>query len=131
MTSKSDLIRLLEAELDLIEGGGYEPAAGHPEANRQLFDRSVSLACVNHWAVPGHGEDCHDDCVLLQIVPEHHRGERMPCHHIPLNSAGDTISSLEASSGRERAEEEVKRWLRATIARLRQEAPQVGDEAQY
>jgi hypothetical protein len=127
MTSKSDLIRLLEAELDLIEGGGYAPAAGHPERERPLFDGSVSMACINHWDVPGHEADCHDNCVLLAAVPEDRRRERLPCHHIPLNDAGETVSSLEATAGKEQAQEEVKRWLRQEIARLKQENPRKED----
>jgi hypothetical protein len=127
MTSKSNLIRLLEAELDLIENGGYESPAGHPDVKRPLFDRSVSMACINHWEVPGHEADCHEDCVLLDAVPNGKRGEKMPCHHIPLNAAGETVDSLEATAGRERAQEEVKRWLRQEIARLKQESPRDED----
>lgn len=128
MTSKSNLIRLLEAELDLIESGGYESPAGHPEVKRPLFDRSVSMACINHWDVPGHEADCHEDCVLLEAVPKESRGEKLPCHHIPLNAAGETVSSLEATAGPERAQEEVKRWLRETIARLKQQESLRGEE---
>jgi hypothetical protein len=122
MTSKSELIRLLEAELDLIESGGYESPAGHPELKRPLFDRSVSMACINHWEVPGHEKDCHEDCVLLDSVPLANRGEKMPCHHIPLNDKGDTVNTLEAKAGRERTQEEVKRWLRRKIAQLKRES---------
>jgi len=131
MTSKSNLIRLLEAELDLIESGGYESPAGHPEVKRPLFDRSVSMACINHWEVPGREADCHDDCVLLDAVPQERRGEKMPCHHIPLNAAGETVSSLEAAAGTERAKEEVKRWLRATIDKLKQENPGGEEDRRY
>jgi hypothetical protein len=128
MASKDDLIRLLEAELDLIESGGYEPPAGHPELKRPLFDRSVSMACINHWDVPGHdGADCHENCVLMDAVPESRRNERLPCHHIPLNTAGDTVLSLEATAGRERAQEEVKQWLRSTIERLKREGSAAKD----
>ena len=131
MTSKSNLIRLLEAELDLIESGGYESPAGHPETKRPLFDASISMACINHWEVPGHEADCHDACVLLQAVPEDRRGEKLPCHHIPLNAAGETVKSLEATAGRDRAQEEVKGWLRATIVRLKQESSAAEEDVRY
>jgi hypothetical protein len=131
MTSRSDLIRLLEAELDLIEGGGYEPPAGHPEQERPIFDHSVSMACINHWEVPGHEADCHDNCVLMQAVPEDRRGEKLPCHHIPLNAAGETVSSIEATGGKERAQEEVKRWLRHTIQRLREQSAREEPDVRY
>lgn len=129
--NKADLIRLLEAELDLIEAGGYAPPAGHPELTRPLFDRSVSMACINHWEVPGHEADCHDNCVLMDAVPEDRKNEKLPCHHIPLNAAGETVSSIESSSGRERAQDEVKRWLRTTIDRLKRESSAAPEDVSY
>jgi hypothetical protein len=117
---KADLIRLLEAELDVIEGGGYGLPAGQPNAERPMFEHS--LVCINHWFVPGHKPECHDDCVLLEAVPEQHRTAGLPCHHIPLNAAGDTVESLERTGDRERLEREVKQWLRGTIERLKQQA---------
>jgi hypothetical protein len=131
MPRNADLIRILEAELDLIEGGGYEAPSGHPEQQRPLFDHSVSMACINHWEVPGHDADCHEDCVLLAAVPEDRRGEKMPCHHIPLNPAGETVSSLEVTAGRERTREEVKRWLRATIEHLKQQTRATDEDVRY
>jgi len=121
---KADLIRLLEAELDFIEGGGYASPAGKPNQERPMFLQS--LVCINHWFVPGHEAECHDDCILLDAVPDRHKSEKLPCHFIPLNEAGDTVHSLEKSGDRSRLEEEVKAWLRATIERLRaagEEAP--------
>ena len=112
-----DLIRLLEAELDVLEAGGYASPAGQPSKEPQIFDRS--LVCINHWFVPGHKPPCHDDCVLLQAVPETHRTAGLPCHFIPLNEAGDTVAKLEAEGDREKLEAEVKGWLRRTISRLK------------
>jgi hypothetical protein len=112
-----DLIRLLEAELDFLEAGGYASPAGQPGKERRIFDQS--LVCINHWFVPGHESECHDDCVLLQAVPEEHRTAGLPCHFIPLNSAGDTVAKLEAEGNREKLQAEVKDWLRRTIQRLK------------
>ena len=113
----SDLIRLLEAELDFIEGGGYGSPAGQPPKPQPMFDHSPS--CINHWLVPGHESECHDDCVLLGAVPEQHRNEAMPCHFIPLNQSGDTVSSLEGKQDQAQLEAAVKEWLRTTIERLK------------
>ena len=112
-----DLIRLLEAELDFLESGGYASPAGEPGKEPRIFDKS--LVCINHWFVPGHDAECHEDCVLLQTVPEEHKAAGLPCHHIPLNSAGDTVAALEAAGDRERLQAEVKGWLRRTIERLK------------
>jgi hypothetical protein len=116
--SNSDLIRLLETELDFLEAGGYASPAGQPRKEPPMFLHSV--VCINHWFVPGHKPECHDDCVLLQAVPDEHRAAGLPCHFIQLNDAGDTVASLEAQGDRERLETEVKNWLRRTIERLKQ-----------
>lgn len=116
-SEKDDLIRLLEAELDLIEGGGYGQPAGKPAQEKPMFYES--LACINHWLIPGRRPECNEDCVLMQWVPEQHRKETHPCHFIRLNDKGDTVHSLEGNQ--DRLEEAVKSWLRTTIHRLREE----------
>jgi hypothetical protein len=118
MPSKADMIRLLEAELDLIEGGGYGRPSGEPGKEKPMFKDSI--VCINHWLVPGYGADC-DGCLLLDFVPGQHKEAAMPCHVIPLNGQGDTVKSLEARGDQARLEEAVKQWLRATIARLQKE----------
>jgi hypothetical protein len=118
MTSRADLIRLLEAELDFIEGGGYAPRAGQSSADPPMFYHSIS--CINHWFVPGHESECHEDCILLGAVPAEHKAEALPCHFIPLNETGDTVKALEERGDRERLQEAVKQWLRTTIQRLKE-----------
>jgi hypothetical protein len=115
--SKADLIRLLEAELDFIESGGYAPRAGQPGQEQPMFLNSIS--CINHWLVPGHDSECHEDCILLGAVPAAHKSEALPCHFIPLNERGETVKSLEDKGDRDRLETAVKDWIRSTIARLK------------
>jgi hypothetical protein len=129
-SNKSDLIRLLETELDFLEGGGYGSPAGKPGSGQPMFYHSI--ACINHWLVPGHESECHEDCILMEAVPEKHRVEGLPCHYIPLNDAGDTVKSLEQTGDRARLEEAVKNWLRTTIQRLKQDESPLGvSEAKY
>src|SRR5512142_3395831 len=104
-TSRDDLIRLLEAELDCIEGGGYGSPAGQPGQENPIFFHGPS--CINHWIVPGHPDECHDDCILLAAVPEGHRNDALPCHHIPLNAAGETVALLRQRGDRDRLEAAV------------------------
>lgn len=127
--NKAELIKLLEAELDVIEAGGYGNPAGQPAQDKPMFYHS--LACINHWLVPGHEPECHDDCVLMPWVPSTHKGEGLPCHFIPLNASGDTVMSLDQKGNRERVEEEVKNWLRGTIHRLKQEVAADVPEVKY
>ncbi len=117
-SSNSDLIRLLQAELDFLEGGGYGSPAGQPAKERPIFDQS--LVCINHWLVPEHGAGCHEDCILMDAVPEKYRNTETPCHFIQLNAAGDTVKSLTEAGDRTRLEEAVAQWLRTTIERLKQ-----------
>ncbi len=114
---RAELIRLLEAELDYIEGGGYGSPAGQPSTERPIFYHSP--ACINHWLVPDHRPECHDDCILLDAVPDRHKEEALPCHFIPLNDTGETVNSLERGADREQVEEAVKAWLRTTIGKLK------------
>lgn len=126
---KSELIRLLEAELDVMEGGGYGNRAGHASEEKPMFYHSV--ACINHWLVPGHEAECHDDCILLPWVPSQHKNEALPCHFIPLNSSGDTVKTIEQQGNREHLEEQVKIWLRSTIKRLKEEDASNVPEVSY
>jgi hypothetical protein len=112
---KADVIRLLEAELDLIEGGGYGQPAGQPQQEKPMFYHS--LVCINHWLVPGHESECHENCVLMDWVPKDRASESLPCHFIPLNAAGETAHSLRGEQ--EKLEAAVKQWLRTTIERLK------------
>jgi hypothetical protein len=82
-----------------------------------MFYRSIS--CINHWFVPGHEAECHEDCILLGAVPAERKTEHLPCHFIPLNEAGETVKSLEERGDRERLQDAVKEWLRTTIQRLK------------
>jgi hypothetical protein len=116
--SKADLLRLLEGELDLVEGGGYAPPAGRPLEAKPTF--SKSLVCIEHWLIPDREPGCGNDCILMDWVPAEFRTENpVPCHFIPLNDSEETVKSLEGDP--ERLEAAVKCWLRTTIARLKQE----------
>ncbi|MFQ5737563.1 MAG: hypothetical protein ACE5JX_00985 [Acidobacteriota bacterium] len=120
------MIELLETELDLIEKGGYERSVREPWRPRSMFQYSV--ACINHWLVPEHSPETCEGCMLLDFVPEEHRHENAPCHFIPLNEAGETVSSLRRQADRDRLEEAVKGWLRATLRRLKEEEAPLGPE---
>jgi phage terminase Nu1 subunit (DNA packaging protein) len=52
-------------------------------------------------------------------VPEEYRTEDVPCHHIPLNRNGITIVTKGQSE--EELRENVKHWLKRTIASIEAE----------
>jgi hypothetical protein len=59
--------------------------------------------------------------MLIDFVPESRRDEEVPCHHIPLSPAGETLATLEAKANQQQLEERMVRWLRAVIARIEKE----------
>jgi hypothetical protein len=109
-----DLLQVLESELDFLNKGGYDRSVRTPREPTIFFQDSPvcpEYPCRTH----------NDQCMLMQFVPAAERSSFVPCHHIPLNENGDTVESLLAAEGRERAEEALKAWLRRGIARLKQE----------
>jgi hypothetical protein len=59
--------------------------------------------------------------MLMRFVPPERRGEVLPCHHIPLNEAGETVTLLEYVGNQRETEDLVKTWLREKIAELQRE----------
>lgn len=112
-----DLLDLLKFELRFLEDGGY----GHsPHAARRaslIFEDS--LTCMN-FNNQDERQPC-SACLLMHFVPASRAAEQIPCRHIPLNSAGQTLASLYASGDQREVEEVLGNWLRETIRRLEQE----------
>ena len=110
---KRELLEKLKFELAFVEAGGYGRSVRTPHKSTSPFQDS--LTCLNF----GDASRTHPcaECILMQYVPEFRKGEDVPCHHIPLDEAGRTISSLDAIE----ADEVLKRWLRHEINRLEAE----------
>jgi len=63
----------------------------------------------------------------MQFVPFERRCEPVPCCHIRLNDARETIDSLYRTGTQEELEEALGKWLSATIKRLEGKQIQTGD----
>ncbi len=122
---------MLEQELDVLERGGYGTPAGSPRQPSRVFEDS--LACINHWLVPGRSPETCNGCVLLDFVPPEQRSAEHACRFIPLNAKGETVASLTAADDPARLEAAVKGWLRSTIEKLRRmpDEAAAGDEVSY
>jgi hypothetical protein len=107
---KRELLEKLKFELAFIEDGGYGRSVRTPHKSTSPFQDS--LTCLN-FGDPSRTHACAQ-CLLMQYVPESHKDEDVPCHHIPLDQESRTIATLDASE----AEEVLKRWLRQEINRL-------------
>jgi len=109
---KRDVLEVLRYELNFLEQGGYGNWYSTPWGPASVFQDS--LTCPNHGD-PTRPHACHE-CLLYDFVPEEYRTDDVPCHHIPLNRNGVTIAT--ANQTEEELRENVKHWLKRTIARI-------------
>jgi len=109
-----DILNLLQDELDFIEKGGYGRSVRTPWKPTSAFQDS--LTCIN-YADPSHAYPC-ESCHLVDFVSPELRETSIPCHHIALNRAGDTVEDLEARDNQSKTEEALKNWLREQIKRI-------------
>jgi hypothetical protein len=110
-------LEVLKFELEFLQAGGYGRSPRDPQRSPLIFEDSLS--CINLGCktdrVP-----CRD-CLMMQFVPAARRSEAIPCRHIPLNEAGETVESFYQRRDQQDLEEALNAWLRATIRRLEAE----------
>jgi hypothetical protein len=112
---KRNLLELLESELEFVEKGNYQFKPPHEPTT--IFRDSPT--CLN-YGYPYRVAPC-SACHLLDFVPQDKRLEQIPCHHSPLNEAGDTVESLEPDGNEDKLEEALKLWLRTKIDELKKQ----------
>src|SRR3982750_3970545 len=112
-----DILDVLKAELEFIEQGGYGRSVRTPWKPTSAFQDSLS--CIN-FGYPYRAHPC-SECHLLDFVPTEGQVQAVPCHHIPLNEAGETIEGLEAEDDQQKLEESLKNWLRTRINQLEEQ----------
>jgi len=117
-----DILEVLKFELSFLEQGGYGRSVRTPWKPTSIFEDSPSCLNFNHAARP---HAC-GECLLNELVPEKAQTEDVPCHHIPLNAAGETVYTMERQRNQIEMEEALKEWLRDAISRIeKQRATQV------
>lgn len=117
---QQDILEILKSELEFLERGGYgAPDKLQSRAAATIF--SDSLTCLN-YGYPYRVHPC-GECPLMEFVPEDSRVSPMPCHHIPLDSSGQTVERLEEKGNQNQMQEAVKSWLRQTICRMESHLP--------
>ena len=126
----------LRAELAFVESGAYRNPSRAKWRPQFVFQDSPT--CLNQN--PFEKRRPCSECVLTKFFPSDSRAERIPCRHIPLNQAGETIDSLYRTGTPEELESALVGWLKATIQRLeceeaeelkRQEHPVIHVEARF
>ncbi len=111
------ILELLKDELAFIEQGGYGRSVRTPWLPKSAFQDS--LTCIN-YSDPARTRPC-DECHLIDFVANEHHSEKVPCHFIALNDAGETIEDLEAQDNQAKLEATLKQWMRAKIKQIEDE----------
>lgn len=112
-----DLLDVLKFELNFLEQGGYGRSPREPWRAPLVFEDSPT--CMNYDA-----KDCPSsckECVLIDLVPMSDRAQAIPCRHIQLTHAGDTLETLYRWGSQPEIEEIYGKWLRTTIQTLEEE----------
>lgn len=122
-----NLLKVLKAELEFLEHGGYCPTAGAAWRPQFIFQDSPTCLNFNPAQPP---KPC-SDCVLMQLVPKEQQNRKIACRYIPLNEQGETIDSFYRFGTRDELEAAFGKWLRATIQRLEKPGqPETGGETE-
>ena len=108
------ILDLLKDELALIEQGGYGRSVRTPWLPKSAFQDS--LTCIN-YSDPSQTRPCAE-CQLIDFVANEHHSEKVPCHFIALNDAGETIADLEAQGNQAKLETALTQWMRARIKQI-------------
>ena len=109
-----DLLDVLKFELNFLEKGGYGRSPREPWRPQFIFEDSPT--CMNYDSKENPAP-C-EECVLMHLVPDESREEKIPCRHIPFNAAGETLDSLYRHGDQQEIEDAVRAWLKSEIARL-------------
>lgn len=109
-----NLLEVLKFELQFLEKGGYGRSPREPwKATLPLED---SPTCMN-YDTKASPTPCKE-CILMALVPPDHRGEKVPCRHIPLTKEGETLDYFYRWGTQDELEGALKSWLRAMIVQL-------------
>jgi len=112
-----DLLDVLKFELDFVEKGGYNPSPREPRKMNFIFEDSPTCMNYDSKDTPG---PCNE-CVLMGLVPPDQRNQTIPCRHIPLDAAGQTLDSLYRQAESREIGQIYEKWLRDTVAKLTEE----------
>jgi hypothetical protein len=120
-----DVLEALRFELEFLEKGGYGRSPRTPWKPQFIFEDSPT--CMNYDS-KDNPAPC-SECLLMAFVPNEKRQEKIPCRHIRLNEAGETIESFYRTGTQPELEEAYGKWLRKTIQQLEEERARVQQRA--
>jgi hypothetical protein len=109
MTRRQNL-DALRKELEFLDSGGYRQPMGWRPA--LIFEDSPICPKPPFSPCP----NCQ--CALLNFVPEGKGDEAIPCQHIPLNEAGETLCTMYKTATISEIEHALREWLHKRIAEI-------------
>lgn len=114
MECNRELLNALKDQLAFFESGGYGTPFRSQWRPTLLFRDSPT--CVN-FSSASELNPCQS-CPLFPLVPRGKRKEAIPCHHIMLDSAGNSIAGVYRTGSQQNLDELFRGWLSAVIAGL-------------
>lgn len=121
---RRDILEVLRYELNFLEQGGY---SRNLRQGRKISPFQDTLSCLN-FGEPLRKHTCQE-CFLYDFVPEESRTEDVPCHFIPLDEAGTSVSKLLRAGDLSALETALRSWLRNTIAGLEKKQAQLASNS--
>ncbi|HKD79507.1 MAG TPA: hypothetical protein VKH81_07415 [Candidatus Angelobacter sp.] len=111
---KRRLLRVLRNEVAFLDAGGYgSPFRSEWRPTLLLRD---SPSCINYRDT-GRQNPC-SECPLFALVPSGQQDRHVPCHRIPLNRQGETISDLYQKGSQQLMDDRYRIWLEHKIQDL-------------
>jgi hypothetical protein len=106
-TGRKQLLQALKRELGFFDAKGYgRPFRSEWRPTLLLRDSPV---CINYSST-GRQHAC-SECPLFTLVPLSKQEAALPCHHIPLNASGNTISALYQKGTQALLDQRYRDWL--------------------
>jgi hypothetical protein len=111
---RTELLHVLKAELAFFEAGKY----GRPFRSfwRPTLLIRDSPTCLTAGFAGGR-ERCRA-CKLWPLVPSDKAQELIPCHHIRLNTQGETIADLYRHGSQDSLDHAYREWLYTLLQQL-------------
>lgn len=101
------LLQALNMEIKFFDAGGYgKPFRSQWRSTLLLRD---SPACINYMD-SGRQNPC-SQCPMFSLVPLDRKDRLVPCHFIPLNKQGRTITWLYAHGSQKSLDQHYRNWL--------------------
>ena len=104
---RKELLQALKTELAFFDGGGYG-STFRSDWRPTLLLRD-SPVCLNYGAT-GRQHACNQ-CPFFSLVPPEKQDAVLPCHNIPFDAGGSTISEFFKKGTQRALDQRYRDWL--------------------